>query len=161
MNNKKASRVYAAPRAISFGPWIMWVLFVMGILVVFSHTADQRYLFFPLRDTWVSRGYAELTSVVVFCWTFRFLVLWRNYIVIFFWTFWVLVCDAATSSPFEFSNRYSLSSERLVDIKVIKFCVEEGVASARKIFEIYHSSSNTFAMKLCSKCLFTMDISLT
>jgi hypothetical protein len=33
----------------------------------------------------------------------------------------------------ECKYRYSLSSERLVDIKVIKFFVEQGVACARKI----------------------------
>jgi hypothetical protein len=43
---------------------------------------------------------------------------------------------------------YSLSSERLV---YIKFYVEKVVPNARLVkFEIYHSSSNIFALKLCS-----------
>jgi hypothetical protein len=42
----------------------------------------------------------------------------------------------------------SLSSERLVDIKITKFYVEKVVLSAK--FEVYPSSSNIFALKLWS-----------
>jgi hypothetical protein len=44
---------------------------------------------------------------------------------------------------------YSLSIERLVDINVTKFYIEKVVLAHVK-FEIYPSSSNIFALKLCS-----------